>query len=231
MAIDPTRARIFVRLWTEKKRYTHPITRWADYNEAMSVWQANEYLRPLIDEVARDYGCTPLEAYKAAQELRALGVKLHTKEDEARFLPKVRSEFDWRKFGEMLIRTRSPKMVCAAFSLDDEQFIRLVGVMTKSGVNLPPGMDNPKDWKDLPDWLSNRMRLALYPQKFTPEEKRSVGGLYRVKRPKGKKSYYFSGTGNYRPRAFGKNVLTRRKADRFRRMSKDTIAYLASYSF
>jgi hypothetical protein len=193
----------------------------------MSVWQASEYLRPLIDQVARDFNCTPLEAYKAAQELRALGVKLHTKEDEARFLPKVRSEFDWRKFGEMLIRTKCPKMVCAAFSLDDEQFIRLTGVMTKAGVRLP---DMKLD-KDIPDWLANRMRLALYPQKFTPEEKRSVGGLYRVKRPKGKKSYYFSGTGNYRPRAFGKNVLTRRKADRFRRMSKDTIAYLASYSF
>lgn len=217
--IDQQRAKIFVRLWQERRLKCE-----IDYVP----------LRPLVDQVARDFNCTPLAAYKMAQELRALGVRLSVKEDEARFSPKPRPDFNWRRFGELLIRTKSPRIVCNAFDLDDDQFIRLVGIMTESGVRLPPEIDNPKNWKDLPEWVAQRMRLSLNPHRFSPQEKRTIRSNYNrfkhmppLSRPKGKKKGYISGGSVYNPRGQYK----RRKPQQFRRLSAGEISFLSSYSF
>jgi hypothetical protein len=201
MSINPNVARVFVKLWTERypkciREFPHII--------------GGEYVRPLVSQVARDFSCTPKEAYQVAQELRAIGIRLATKEDEPRYEKREAKDFNWVKFGELLIRTKCAQTVCNAFDLSDDEFIRLCGIMTKAGIRLP----KIKFDASLPKWLTDRMHLALHPHKYTPEETRTIGAKYRVARPKNKKTYYYNGTGCYRP----KGQQSRAAPNKFRRM-------------
>lgn len=203
MAIDIETAKRFILLWTEKRTYAKPIFRWCEASEAIALWQDKIILRPTIEEMARDFNCTPKEAYHAAMELRSMGVRLAEKENEARYAPKEKAEFNWVRFGELLIKTRRPSIVCEAFDLTDDQFIRLTEILTRCGVRIPPLQLE----KDIPEWLEKRMQLALNPARFTPEEKRTIRSRYNrfknmppLSRPKGKKRGYLSGGSVYNPR-------------------------------
>lgn len=210
MSIDPQKAKLFVRLWIE--RYPKCVI------PSDSVLPG-EVVRSLLIEVAQDAGMKPREAYAFAQQLRSLGVKLPEKEDEERWEKKANQPFPWVKFGKMLIQTRRPKMVCEAFDLSDDQLIRLTETLSSAGVRLPKLTYE----SGIPEWLEKRMELALQPSKFTPEEKRTIGAKYRVARPKNKKTYYYNGTGCYRPRGQYK----RRRYDKFSRLTHQDIAALA----
>lgn len=218
MAIDIETAKTFVRLWVE--RYPKCII------EAPNRI-GGELVRSTIEDMARDFNCTPKEAYYAAMELRAAGVRLAPKENEERYAPREKAEFNWLKFGELLIKTRKPSIVCEAFDLSDDQFIRLTEVLTRSGVRIPPLQLG----RDIPEWLANRMALAINPKRYSPEEKRTIRIRYRKhkaiapsNRPKGKKRTYFAGGSSvYNPRGQQK-----RTKHMFRRPDRAQLQFLAN---
>lgn len=199
--IDLDLAEQFLALWFAKvppPRAHH----WHSFTTVLHLWRNQRELWdnppeqfPLIEHIATQFGCTPREAYIAAEQLRQLGFNLPQKEDEPRFAPKERKRFEWVKFAEMLFQTKSPQTVANAFDLSPDTCDEKIAMLIAGGIELPEMVQST-----IPDWMIRHADMILNPAKFTPEEKRTIGAKYRVMRPKHKKTYYYNGTGCYRPR-------------------------------
>lgn len=191
--INPKVARQFITLWYEKRIWAKSITRWAELTEAYSLWQARESSFPTIEAFAQSINATPREAIEAAQELREMGFVLSPKENEERYAKRPKVKFPWMEFFRLLCETRSVSIVSKAYNLTADGFDKAISLLVENGVTIPE-----LKLDALPQWAQDRIRLILNPPQFNPEAPRTLGSKYRVKRPKGKKRYYYNGTGVYR---------------------------------
>lgn len=203
--IDKHTAQVFCRLWGAK----FPIV-WANELER------GEYRYPTIEAIAHILGWKPKEVWQFADDLRYEGVRLSTKENESRYAPQAKGRFDYVGFGKLLIQV-SYDAACNAYQLSNWEADKHIATMIAYGIKFPPRVS-------VPEWLLDKARLLLFPHKFTPEERRTIGAKFRVKRPKGKKRYYYNGTGVYRSK--GQSGVYR--PNKLQRMSKENLKALAS---